>query len=134
MRRAFQAQSESPPARVRQCMKRLLAGLLLTVSAWAAAPAPLDWVSWSDDVFARAKREDRFVLLDLEAVWCHWCHVMDATTYQEAEAVGLLRSKFIAVKVDQDARPDLASRYEDWGWPATIVFDRDGHEIVKRQG
>ncbi len=115
-------------------MKRLFAGLLLTVSAWAAAPAGLDWVPWSDDVFARAKREDRFVLLDLEAVWCHWCHVMDATTYQEAEAVGLLRSKFIAVKVDQDARPDLASRYEDWGWPATIVFDRDGHEIVKRQG
>jgi uncharacterized protein YyaL (SSP411 family) len=48
--------------------------------------------------------------------------------------VALLKSKYIAVKVDQDARPDLASRYEDYGWPATIVFDRDGHEIVKRQG
>ena len=48
-----------------------------------------------------------FVLLDLEAVWCHWCHVMDATTYRDPEAVALLKSKYIAVKVDQDSRPDL---------------------------
>ena len=74
------------------------------------------------------------MLLDLEAVWCHWCHVMDATTYQDPAAVALLKSKYIVVKVDQDSRPDLASRYEDYGWPATIVFDRDGREIVKRQG
>ena len=94
----------------------------------------MEWNPWSADVLARAKREDRFVLLDLEAVWCHWCHVMDATTYQDPAAVALLKSNYIAVRVDQDARPDLASRYEDYGWPAMIVFDREGHEIVKRQG
>ncbi len=115
-------------------MKRLFPALIFSLSLWAGTPAAVEWAPWSDDVFARARREDRFVLLDLEAVWCHWCHVMDATTYRDPEAVALLKSKYIAVKVDQDSRPDLASRYEDYGWPATIVFDRDGHEIVKRQG
>ncbi len=104
------------------------------MAAGGGTPAALEWHAWSPDVFARAKSEDRFVLLDLEAVWCHWCHVMDATTYRDAASVELLRSKFILVKVDQDARPDLSSRYEDYGWPATIVFDPAGHEIVKRQG
>lgn len=116
-------------------MRQLLPALLLAVSAWAGTPPPpLEWNQWSDDVFARAKREDRFVLLDLEAVWCHWCHVMDATTYQDPTAVALLKSKYVLVKVDQDSRPDLSSRYEDYGWPATIVFDPAGHEIVKRAG
>ena len=115
-------------------MRQLLLALLLAVSAWAGAPPALDWNPWSADVFARAKHEDRFILLDLEAVWCHWCHVMDATTYQDPAAVALLKSKYILVKVDQDSRPDLSSRYEDYGWPATIVFDPEGHEIVKRAG
>jgi uncharacterized protein YyaL (SSP411 family) len=115
-------------------VKRLFLALVLSTTLWGGTPAALEWAPWSDDVFARAKREDRFVLLDLEAVWCHWCHVMDATTYRDPEAVALLKSKYIAVKVDQDSRPDFASRYEDYGWPATIVFDRGGHEIVKRQG
>jgi uncharacterized protein YyaL (SSP411 family) len=115
-------------------MKPWLAALLFAGSAWAGAPPALEWNAWSPEVFARAKSEDRFVLLDLEAVWCHWCHVMDATTYRDAATVALLKSKYILVKVDQDSRPDLASRYEDYGWPATIVFDREGHEIVKRQG
>ena len=115
-------------------MRQLFPALILAVSAWAGTPPALEWNAWSADTFARAKREDRFVLLDLEAVWCHWCHVMDATTYQDPAAVALLKSNYILVKVDQDSRPDLASRYEDYGWPATIVFDRDGHEIVKRQG
>ena len=94
----------------------------------------LQWVSWSDDVFKRAKAENRFVLLDLEAVWCHWCHVMDENTYKDVDVIRLLRSRYITVKVDQDSRPDLSNRYEDYGWPATVVFNGDGQEIVKRQG
>src|SRR5450432_2320114 len=124
---------ERPAAR-NIVMKQLFAALFLTASAWAAAPPALEWNPWSTEVFARAKRENRFVLLDLEAVWCHWCHVMDATPYHDPAAVELLHSGHILVKVDQDSRPDLSARYEDYGWPATIVFDRDGHEIVKRQG
>src|SRR5271168_3687275 len=81
----------------------------------------LTWTSWSDAVFVQAKQEHKFVLLDLEAVWCHWCHVMDTTTYRDPKVIALLQSKYLLVKVDQDSRPDLSNRYEEYGWPATIV-------------
>src|SRR5215469_12481526 len=100
----------------------------------AAKAAKLAWQPWSDAVFAQAKREKRFVLLDLEAVWCHWCHVMDENTYSDPAVIKILREHYIVVKADQDARPDLSNRYEDYGWPATVVFNGDGQEIVKRQG
>ena len=124
---------------VMKTLARLCFFLVLAVSpAFAQEHTPaksrLDWQPWSDKVFADAKRENRFVLLDLEAVWCHWCHVMDANTYSDPVVIKLLESRYIVVKADQDSRPDLSSRYEDYGWPATIVFDGDGHEIVKRQG
>ncbi len=90
--------------------------------------------SWSPALFARAQAEHRFVLLDLAAVWCHWCHVMEETTYRDPHVVALLDQRFVAVRADQDADPDLSRRYEDWGWPATIVFAPDGSEIVKRRG
>jgi len=92
------------------------------------------WNPWSDEIFARAKREHRYVLLDLEAVWCHWCHVMDDTTYRDPRVGALLGSSYLAVRVDQDARPDLANRYENYGWPATVIYGPDGTEIVKKQG
>lgn len=101
----------------------------------AAEKAPaIHWEKWSDDLFARAKAEHRFVLLDLGAVWCHWCHVMDEITYADPVVIALINNDYIAVRVDQDSRPDLANRYEDYGWPATIVFNIDGSEIVKRRG
>ena len=92
------------------------------------------WQPWSDAIFQRAKAEKRFVLLDLGAGWCHWCHVMDKMTYADPKVAALIREKYIAVRVDQDARPDLANRYEDYGWPATIIFNTDGSELVKRRG
>jgi uncharacterized protein len=111
----------------------LLAGILLQ-SFPAQAEKAIEWQPWSEAVFEQAKKENRFVLLDLGAVWCHWCHVMDEITYRDPEVIELLRSRYIAVRVDQDSRPDLSNRYEDYGWPATIVFDANGDEIVKRQG
>ena len=92
------------------------------------------WRSWSPAAFADAGREHKFVLLDLEAVWCHWCHVMDQETYSDPKVIALINARYIALRVDQDARPDLSNRYEDYGWPATVVFAADGSEIVKRQG
>ena len=111
--------------------------LCLTVARCFAGPAatePIAWQPWTPSLFAQARQQHQFVLLDLEAVWCHWCHVMAEITYRDPEVVRLLQARYIAVRVDQDSRPDLASRYEDYGWPATIVFDENGHEIVKRQG
>ena len=94
----------------------------------------LHWQAWSNDIFIQAKREHKFVLLDLEAVWCHWCHVMDEVTYADPAVRKELNEHYLLVKVDQDSRPDLSNRYEDYGWPATVVFNADGGEIVKRQG
>ena len=116
--------------------------LVMAVAAGSQSSAPnsaarkshLTWRPWSDAVFAEARRDHRFVLLDLEAVWCHWCHVMDANTYSDPQVIELLQAHYITIKVDQDSRPDLSNRYEDYGWPATVVFDGHGHEIVKRQG
>lgn len=110
----------------------LAAGIWLHCAA--QAEETIDWQPWSEKVFERAREDNRFVLLDLGAVWCHWCHVMEDVTYRDPEVIRLIRSRYIAVRVDQDSRPDLSNRYEDYGWPATIVFNADGSEIVKRQG
>jgi uncharacterized protein len=112
----------------------LFAFVLLTFAKAMAEEAPIAWEPWTDSVFAKAKSEGRFVLLDLGTVWCHWCHVMEEVTYRDPAVVGLVGSRYLAVRVDADARPDLANRYEDYGWPATIVFNSDGSEIVKRRG
>ena len=117
---------------------KLRSAILATVLTGAmfaqTPPQSLHWNSWSNAAFARARAEHKFVLLDLEAVWCHWCHVMDDVTYRDPDVIRLLDQRYVVVKVDQDARPDVANRYQDWGWPATIVFAADGSEIVKRQG
>lgn len=111
--------------------------LLVALAAASFARAGDDslvWEDWSAELFDRARAEQRLVILDLEAVWCHWCHVMEKTTYRDAKVVALLKSKYLAVRVDQDANPDLSNRYGDWGWPATIIFASDGTELAKWRG
>jgi uncharacterized protein len=123
-------------------MSRVLAIVLLLLSgplfaATEAKPGGIQWEPWSDEVFERAAREKRFVLLDLEAVWCHWCHVMEEQTYSNPKVIEVIKSRYIPVRVDQDSRPDIARRYENYGWPATVVFNAEGGqivEIVKRRG
>lgn len=119
-------------------MKKYIALLaLLSCSTFAADNVDrsrIHWQPYTDEVFAQAEREHRFVLLDLEAVWCHWCHVMDEQTYADPAVIALVNEKYIAVRVDQDSRPDLSHRYEDYGWPATVVFNAGATEIVKRRG
>ncbi len=110
----------------------LLLALLLPAQAQAGKSS--GWLPWSKDIFERAKAEKRFVLLDLEAVWCHWCHVMDEKTYSDPEVKKLIKDKYIPVRVDQDTNLELSNRYGDWGWPATIIFAPDGTEIVKLRG
>jgi uncharacterized protein YyaL (SSP411 family) len=94
----------------------------------------VNWSDWSEAIFQRAKKEGKLVLLDLEAVWCHWCHVMDEKTYADPNVIRLMNKHIIAVKVDQDSRPDLSNKYEKYGWPATIIFNSDGKELAKRSG
>jgi uncharacterized protein len=116
-------------------MRRLLALVLLAFAATAHAETPsLPWQTWNPSLFDRAQREDKYILLHMAAVWCHWCHVMERTTYRDPAIQQRIAEKFIAVRVDQDADPALSYRYENWGWPATIMLDKDGNEIFKRRG
>ncbi len=140
-----------PPARRGHCIARgmrtcvaltaLALVCFLARPAGAAQPASsnghsqhIEWSRSDKDAFARARAEHRFVLLYLEAVWCHWCHVMDEKTYGDAAIQGEIAAHYVPLRIDQDLRPDLANRYRDYGWPATVVFAADGTEIVKRQG
>ncbi len=92
------------------------------------------WEEWGPEAFARARREGRYLLIDGAAEWCHWCHVMDETTYKDPEVGRILRERFVAIRVDVDARPDLAERWADYGWPATILLDPEAEEVGKYRG
>ena len=108
---------------------------LMSLSGGLATEADqIHWRNWSADVFATAATEHKLVLLNLGAVWCHWCHVMDDVTYHDETVVSTINQHYVAVRVDEDAFPDLSRRYISYGWPATIIFDANAVEIVKRRG
>jgi uncharacterized protein YyaL (SSP411 family) len=98
------------------------------------AGQPVSWLPWCEEAFERARRETRPVLLDIGAVWCHWCHVMDRESYQDAETARLINETFIPVKVDRDERPDVDARYQravqavagEGGWPLTAFLTPEG--------
>ena len=100
----------------------------------SAMHQPVRWMEWGPEAFARAAAEDKPVLLDIGAVWCHWCHVMDRESYEDAETARLINEHFIAVKVDRDERPDVDSRYQaavaaisgQGGWPLTVFLTPTG--------
>jgi uncharacterized protein YyaL (SSP411 family) len=104
------------------------------LTQFCKADGKIVWNEWNSELFNHSSKQNRLVILDLEAVWCHWCHVMEEETYSNPKVISLIQSHFIAVKVDQDSRPDLSNRYEDYGWPATIIFDSKGRELAKRAG
>lgn len=128
--------SSHPRMPIRLLHLGFLTGLCLSLSlpARAAENGLVEWQRSETAAFEQARENERFVLLYLEAVWCHWCHVMDRETYRDAHVLAAIEAGFVPLRIDQDARPDLAARYKDYGWPATIVFAADGTEILKRQG
>jgi uncharacterized protein YyaL (SSP411 family) len=100
----------------------------------SAAHQPIDWHEWGEPAFARAKSEDKPILLDIGAVWCHWCHVIDRESYENVEIAKIINEHFVPVKVDRDERPDVDSRYQaaisaisgQGGWPLTGFLLPDG--------
>jgi uncharacterized protein YyaL (SSP411 family) len=100
----------------------------------SAAHQPVHWREWSDEAFAAANASGRPVLLDIGAVWCHWCHVMDGESYEDPQLAEYLNQHFVCVKVDRDERPDVDARYQravqaitgQGGWPLTAFLTPDG--------
>ena len=100
----------------------------------SAAHQPIHWYPWGDEAFAAASARDRPVLLDIGAVWCHWCHVMDGESYEDPDLARFLNDEFVCVKVDRDERPDVDARYQravqaltrQGGWPLTAFLTPSG--------
>ncbi len=100
----------------------------------SAMHQPVDWQEWGEAAFEKAKAEDKPILLDIGAVWCHWCHVMDRESYESAATAKIINDHFVAVKVDRDERPDVDTRYQaavsaisgQGGWPLTAFLTPEG--------
>ncbi|HKZ63992.1 MAG TPA: thioredoxin domain-containing protein [Thermoplasmata archaeon] len=100
----------------------------------SAAHQPVDWHAWGEEAFRKAKAEDRPILLDIGAVWCHWCHVIDRESYEDPTVAKIINERYVAVKVDRDERPDVDARYQQavqalsgqGGWPLTAFLTPDG--------
>ena len=100
----------------------------------SAMHQPIRWHEWGAEAFAAAQQANKPMLLDIGAVWCHWCHVMDRESYDDPQIAAIVNEHFIALKVDRDERPDIDSRYQaavqavsgQGGWPLTAFLTPDG--------
>lgn len=96
----------------------------------AGEASRIHWREWSNKAFEEAEREDKLILLSIGASWCHWCHVMDRTTFSDPDVTELLNERFIPIKVDADKRPDVQDRYLLGGWPTTAFLLPDGRILT----
>ncbi len=93
---------------------------------------PIQWQDWGEQVFRASEDSQKPVLLTLGATWCHWCHIMDQTSYSDPRIVDLINSSFIPVRVDVDQRPDVSRRYNQGGYPSLAILDHKGTLITGR--
>ncbi len=117
-------------------LERRMNSLERAASAYlrSAMQQPVEWMEWGQAAFDRAASEDKAILLDIGAVWCHWCHVMDRESYEDPATAEVINDHFVAVKVDRDERPDVDTRYQaavaaisgQGGWPLTAFLTPDG--------
>src|SRR6202042_2507644 len=100
----------------------------------SAAHQPIDWYEWGPQAFEAARAAGKPILLDIGAVWCHWCHVIDRESYENPEIAAMINQLYIPVKVDRDERPDVDARYQSaisaisgqGGWPLTAFLTPEG--------
>jgi uncharacterized protein len=88
------------------------------------------WLEWGQDAFEKARSSGKPILLDITGSWCHWCHVMDETSYSDPVIISTVTKSFIPIRVDTDRRPDVNRRYNLGGWPTTAFLDSDGRIIT----
>src|SRR6266540_4177034 len=120
--------------RLRSVRQQDRAGRDPRVSEFRFSPRPnraseIQWRTWGDAAFGEAREQNKPVLLAISAVWCHWCHVMDETTYSSADIIRVINEKYVPVRVDNDERPDVNRRYNMGGWPSTVFLTPEG-EII----
>src|SRR6478736_6133848 len=95
---------------------------------------PVDWYPWGPEALERARDEDRPVLLSVGYSACHWCHVMERESFEDAETAEFMNANFVSVKVDREERPDVDALYMEavqgmtgqGGWPMTVFLDPEG--------
>jgi hypothetical protein len=100
----------------------------------SASHQPVEWREWGETAFEQARQQEKPILLDIGAAWCHWCHVMDRESYEDREVARLINEHYVPVKVDRDERPDIDARYQmavsaltgQGGWPLTVFLTPDG--------
>jgi len=98
------------------------------------ADNPVDWYAWGEEALARARDEDKPILLSIGYAACHWCHVMEHESFEDAQTAALMNEHFVPIKVDREERPDLDSVYMDavvsltghGGWPMTVFLTPNG--------
>jgi len=90
----------------------------------------INWNEWNKESFEKAAKQKKPIILDIHGVWCHWCHVMDQTTYSDPEVIEIINKDFIAIKVDTDKGPDVNKRYNQGGWPSTVFLTPSGQIIT----
>lgn len=96
----------------------------------ASETSGIQWLDWGQEAFKKAVAENKLILLAITAVWCHWCHVQDKTTYSDPEVVRIVNRDHVPIRVDNDKRPDINRRYNMDGWPTTAFLSPDGDVIA----
>ncbi|KAK9808898.1 hypothetical protein WJX72_005964 [[Myrmecia] bisecta] len=94
---------------------------------------PVDWYPWSDDAFAKARREDKPIFLSVGYSTCHWCHVMEHESFENEQIAAILNKYFVSIKVDREERPDVDKQYMTYvqatgsggGWPMSVWLTPD---------
>jgi len=90
----------------------------------------INWQEWNKETFEKAAKENKPILLDIHGVWCHWCHVMDQTSYSDEEVIEIINKNFVPIKADTDKKPDVNKRYNQGGWPSTVFLTPTGQIIT----
>src|SRR5436309_9795140 len=95
---------------------------------------PVDWHPWGAEALARARQENKPILLSVGYAACHWCHVMERESFEDPDTAALMNEHFVPIKVDREERPDLDGIYMDavqamtgqGGWPMTVFLTPEG--------
>jgi uncharacterized protein YyaL (SSP411 family) len=119
-------------------LNRISLGIIILICSCQIDKEPssesIQWQGFEAGVFDEAKKTKKLVFLEIGANWCHWCHVMDDSTYSDKKVQTYLNENFVLCREDQDERPDLYAAYKKWGWPAIVVFNENAETLLLLKG